>query len=386
MSVAVTFKEYSFPVDDLNRVDNLFKVPQDQFETFDVVKAHDVLQKTKFYVLLLKELFNLVKPEGYLEIKITQDGSFLINNDIRPLVFQFLADNMRYQFMVNQDHSVHRLYKISTALVVGDSINRWTIGLVTNGKREQLLEAFITSVIQQGIPEFELIVCGMLSPTFVNWIDRLDIPWRYIEFNERKDLGWITKKKNLICKAARFNNIAVFHDRFILAPNWFKGMQKYGNYFEVLSCTNKNDQGLRISDWGFISSQFARMQHGTVRFDLLYPYLLDYRDWDFRAYISGGVTLIKKNVWQLCPWDERRHWIEEEDTLLTNRQIFYGIVPRHNPYAEVVSVINKNEKIKTIPYSKDFYNLNTPTWMNIKRVTSLWIRRYSWLRTYFSMN
>lgn len=112
----------------------------------------------------------------------------------------------------------------------GDSMSKWTFGIITNGNRNEWVDELVETIISQNVPEFEIIICGKFETS------RVDSRIRYVPFNKRTKLGWICKKKNLIIEHARHQNILILHDRYVLDANWYQEMVKWGNNFEFATC------------------------------------------------------------------------------------------------------------------------------------------------------
>ena len=336
---------------DIKEFNNLYRISKDNFEKYKTVEAYDVIHKTKFYKLLLKEWFDCLQVNGTLYISIEKENNILNNWGLRQVIFGLLNEYIEYDSEVVDNITVHKVTKTKSTKVKDDEITKWSFGIVTNGIRLENISKLIDSIIEQNIPSYEIIICGKVDTLFLKKYKNINIV--YIEFTQRDKLGWITKKKNLICEKAKYNNIAVFHDRFILDKDWYKGMQKYGNNFEVLSCSNIDLEGNRSEDWSLYGKNKIYLYSHTDKNFLFrknnFPVLLDYRDWDETLFIPGGSIIIKKNIWKKVKWDERIHWMEEEDVLLSHILIFEGKIPRFNIYSKLITLERRgNLKYKII--------------------------------------
>src|SRR3989344_937846 len=209
-------------------VTNLYRFSNRQDpESLDSLHVSGTLP-TNYIAIALKEWFFSVKKDGLLIITYSSKNTSV---DWIEKQFWWLFHGS-YRII---DHTVggewNRLTVQKTTPLnrKGDSITKWTFGIVTNGDRNEWVERMIVSIRKQKIPSYEIIICG-------NYYDRKEKDVVYIPFNERADRGWITRKKNLICEHARFENICVLHDRIVLDSNWLSGMKRYGNTFELLGC------------------------------------------------------------------------------------------------------------------------------------------------------
>lgn len=324
----------------------------------DVVYSFGNLNTTKFVPLLLKEWFYLTKKGGYLVIdykpnkicdfqKLEKNMWWLWKNKY-DIVFHGNVGrkelkNSNAERIVNfatsvpgqpsppeKDGSYLRFVckKLVSTKIPGDDINKWTFGMITKGERNEWIEEIIQAIHRQKIPNYEIIVCGA-------YFDRKEKNFTYIPFREREYKpngwkGWITKQKNLIVRAAKYENLCILHDRIVLDNNWFNGMKKYDNCFELL-CNKQILKGERIrtGDWLTYGGNTLDSPFGISK--------LDYNDWDEYIYVSGQLTIWKKSVWEACPWNETLYW-GEEDVELAFRARDLGYIPRFNPHSSATAL------------------------------------------------
>ena len=211
------------------------------------------------------------------------------------------------------------LEKIKNVLEKNDSIDKWTFGIITNGSKEDVLENQIDSILALNVPNFEIIICGPYNPKTKYKKFVKTIPFK-------PKIAWITLKKNLICKKAKYENLVITHNRFNFDKNWHEGMKKYGNFFEVIVCKILSPSGKRAGDW---------ITHGTdIRNQWVNQMgLLQYKDWDENLVINGSFHILKKAVWKKCPWDDSLIYGQSEDDKLSLDFHRKGIVPRFNLYS-----------------------------------------------------
>ncbi len=316
----------------------------------DIVYSHGNLNTTKFVPIVLKEWFYLLKEGGYLVIDYVPDeacdfkklekhmwwlwlGKYDIlyhgpvkqspQNQTSKKLADFVKATPSQTVMAKEDGTHLRFVckKIESTKIPGDSIDKWTFGMITKGERNDWIEEIIQAIHKQNIPNYEIIVCG-------TYHDRKEKNFRYIPFKERDDKGWITKKKNLIVKDAQYENLCIIHDRIVLGDGWFEGIKKYGNCFELLCVkqTLRGNPNLRTGDWITFGENDLDLPYGIAK--------LDYEDWDEQIYVGGMLTTLKKSIAIECPWNETLYW-GEEDVELTFRQRDAGFLPRFNEYSSV---------------------------------------------------
>jgi len=321
-------------------------IPQD---SQGLVYSYETINITKFAPILIKEWFYLLKKGGYLIIdykpnnicdfqKLEKNLWWLwknqyeilyhgpidaknVNNLNEKKLRNFISRKGEYHKVPKTKDICLRFIckKIKSTKIAGDAIDKWSFGIITNGKRNSWVELIIKSIQQQKIPNYEIIVCG-------NYFDRREKDFIYLPFHERDDKGWITKKKNLIAKKAKYENLMIIHDRVVLGTNWYKGMKQWGNCFEHLACVQLYNNK-RATDW-LLHEKLEGLEFGFAS-------MLDYRDWDFDIYQGGQMHILKKNCWKNVLWDENRYWDCLEDVDISNRLRDAGYILRFNPDAKV---------------------------------------------------
>ena len=218
----------------------------------------------------------------------------------------------------------------------------FTFGIITDGKNDGAIRQIIASIEQNNIPIYEIIIVGNTKIETTNKI-------KCIPFDETIKPAWITRKKNIIAKTAKYENIVMMHDYIILDKNWYAGFLKYGTDYDW--CVNKivNTDGTRFRDYTLFSMATLVNDTANTLFyspaDLIHPYfhkhgLLPY---DFEntietnvfMYISGAYYVIKKSVAQKHLLDERLVHGNAEDIEYSRRLHKNGIIIKCNPYSSV---------------------------------------------------
>ena len=228
--------------------------------------------------------------------------------------------------------------------------DKWTFGIITaflDIKKDSNdlhyidddnIKSIISSIYAQDIPldKFEIIIVGANSINSDILLDK-NIYIKY--FDEGIKNKWITRKKNIIFEAARFENIMVTHDYFALDLNWYKGFQQFETSWDVCMVKIHNKNGIRWRDWLLWWDGCApyRLEHNGV---LLHKNRLSYDDNRFTntdMYISGSVIIGKREFlinnklnedlcWgqgEDCEWSQRCRptWIYKMNTNSTLRML-----------------------------------------------------------------
>ena len=195
--------------------------------------------------------------------------------------------NIDFSFCIITDNSVEACYRIA---------------------------AMINSIRELQIPNYEILIIGGDINRFVG--NTQDVV--KISFDESIKPGWITKKKNEIAKVAKYDNLVIMHDYFIMHKNWYQGFLKNDIYDSFLNCDIccnpifMIDSRRDYTDW----VTWDHPKYGRQR-------SLNYTDWSCTKYqyISGGYFIIKKHFFLNNPFNENlvSHQAEDVDWSLKIR-------------------------------------------------------------------
>lgn len=182
----------------------------------------------------------------------------------------------------------------------------FTFGICCTKANINFHKRIIASIEKQNIPNYEIIFVG--EECFFE-INKKTL--NFIYFDESIKPNWITKKKNLIAKFAKYENIVFMHDYIVFDDQWYEGYLKHGNDFEV--CMNKiyNLDGKRNIDW-LIYYQDLQLPKG----EQLLPYSENFSE---IMYIPGFFWVAKKNLMKEFPLNENLSWGEAEDVEWSKR-------------------------------------------------------------------
>ena len=274
----------------------------------------DDLHDSKFYPIVLKEMIAYCKVNGFLVLDAKRPGVISFNA-LKEEAIRFFQEKAALR-KEDEKEKILVFQKIKQILEPGDSMKRWTFGIISNGKKNDQIKQQIAKIHELKVPEYEILICGKFEET-------KDKKVKYLFF-EAYDKGWITAQKNLILEHAKYENIVMMHDRILPQSDFYEGLKKYGNYFEVLSCKITDAQRMRCGDW----MTFGNEMRSVPRIGLL-----EYHDWDKHGWIDGALAIMKKSTWKKAQWDESLFWNQKEDIKLAGDWLEKGIVARFNPFS-----------------------------------------------------
>jgi hypothetical protein len=213
----------------------------------------------------------------------------------------------------------------------------FTFGIVTNSMNDNNINIIIDSIFKNNIPNFEIIIVGN---TAIKASDKITIFY----FNETIKPAWITKKKNIIAKNAKYENIVLLHDYIKFDDNWYNGFLKFGNNFDW--CVNKiiNIDGGRFRDYTLfpMKSDCLNIHYSPADIDsyfnenCLLPYdFVNSIKTNKYMYISGSYYVIKKDIALKHPLNEGLCWGQGEDVEFSKRLHANGIIIKCNQFSSV---------------------------------------------------
>jgi len=185
---------------------------------------------------------------------------------------------------------------------------------------------------------YEILVIG--NQDVCAWIshnsNRHPKVYKTILFEDERP-GWITRKKNILAKKAKYQNLCIMHDYALLDEQWMSGVintDRNGDW-QVMINKVQNRNGTRHADW-IVDPKYMQTVINTdpVRFTNMLmavaphengplyvnslPY--DVTDLTHIQYVSGGFFVVKKEVLLEYPFDESMIWGDSpgEDIVWSN--------------------------------------------------------------------
>ncbi|MDD2944147.1 MAG: glycosyltransferase, partial [bacterium] len=125
--------------------------------------------------------------------------------------------------------------------------------IITNGAKPDKLRQTISSIIAQKMPSSEILVAGILpseiSPENLT----------YIPMKDAADNGRLGDMRNAMCRQARFDHLIVADDDMIFHEDFYPGLLKFGEDYDLLSPRILNCDGSRYWDWAIQSEIEQRL-------------------------------------------------------------------------------------------------------------------------------
>ena len=224
----------------------------------------------------------------------------------------------------------------------------FTFGIITDGNFDNNIKNIIRSIELNNISFYEIIIIGNSK---IQSTDKITV----IPFDETQKKGWITRKKNIIVKMAKYDNIVLLHDYIVLLHdyivldiNWYNGFLFYGDNFNWCVTRIVNINNTRFRDYALFPGDDIVKSPGRdidSYFDkhCLLPYdFINTIKTNKYMYVSGAYYIIKKNIAETHLLDENLCHCESEDIEYSQRLHNNGIFIQCNPYSKVNFIKQKN--------------------------------------------
>lgn len=338
---------------DINHLERIYTKYNLEPESFDCVQVDYLFDREYLIRYIVKELDILLKIGGKFIINSTYTNTHA--NFIRSksqIKYEFsVSSNAKYK-LSKQNIDKHKLkleyLKGTQILHQDDSINKWSFGIITNGQKNEQVNSLINSIIKQKIPNYEILICGEF-----NYTDSVKYPIVSLEDVIVDDdiRAPITIKKNKIVEKAKYQNLMIMHDRYLLPDDWFLNMKKYGNYFEILTMPNIGPNGGRVNDWGEYLGKPSQIYKEI-------SHLMPYNKWSNGWYSQGGLLIIKKSLYLINKLDARLFWDELED-------VHFSQIANLNGIFYYIDIKNK---VYTFSDRLKETNLKEKRFMNLRRI------------------
>lgn len=142
-----------------------------------------------------------------------------------------------------------------------------------------------------------------------------------IEFDDTPPYGRTGALRNRVCRRANFDHIIMLDDDLIFHPDFYEGLKKFGEDYDVMICRILNPDGSRFYDW-------KAMVDGK-------NYLLDYDQFSPNLSLSSGILVMKAWVFEQVQMDETLGYYEGEDVDYSERLKKAGVRIKMNTYCAV---------------------------------------------------
>lgn len=312
-----------------------FRASSNLHGTYDTIWLFEAnLFSYSYWKLLIDESIRLMKSKGFLIVR-AQDSEQGTIWELKSILGRCptIESELYYQERL-EDGSAVIIFAISRKFMhayIGES---WTIGVLTNGTKNENVVSLIEKFEEiKGNRAIEYIVAGPNIPELSQY------KIRYVDYSYADDLPRIAEKKRLIVTNARFDNIAIFHDRYQISSNFFEGFARFGYDFEFVTIAQEYEDGSYFPGYAGLRERKKRWQRPV--FDQSNNSLFD------GHFINGGLMILKKHIGMIVNFNGLLLHNEAEDVELTFQMMDLGIMPRFNIYCLATTVGISNQHTAT---------------------------------------
>jgi hypothetical protein len=334
------------PVLDVSaRVDNMFRLGSTLgFETSPIIVTTG-LRSSRFAAILFWEVLHVLAVDGVWididEARFCTEPAHGFEDFLDFLHREYFRDCLAFVSVDECDGTLVQTFRKTRETALAPTIDDcgWTFGILTSGPSPQAAR-MAAAILDLDLPNVEIIFCGPRPVGAPN-----DPRVSAIDLERPEPRGWITRKKNLIADRARYDNLCVLHDRFVITPDWAEALDEYGQCYSFLTFPQVYYAGvdrqfpLRYPDY-----QLLAQQHGiegsleTAVYDAHRVFCPDYDDFSETSFCSGGLYLARRSLWNLVRQDEALDHSEWEDISFGLECQRRGLPHRVNPFVVAESV------------------------------------------------
>jgi hypothetical protein len=298
-------------------VDGMFRLSRFHgFESAPVVVT-TALRTSRFAAVLFWEVLHVLAPGG-LWIDV-DEVSRCAGTPISPEDFlardyfrECLSPIGREQTGSFVVQTYRKTRRAAVAAGIGDQ--GWTFGILTASDSASAAR-MSADILALDLPEVEVIFCGP-RPSAAP----VDARVRTIDLDQPEPRGWITRKKNLLAEAARYENLCLLHDRYAVTSDWARALNEYGSCYSVLTFPHVYYADVeRRFPQRYPDYQVLEQRTGldAARRDAVYNsdcvFHPDYDDFSETAFCCGGLYIVRRSLLRRVPQDETLFHSEWED-------------------------------------------------------------------------
>jgi GT2 family glycosyltransferase len=185
--------------------------------------------------------------------------------------------------------------------------------IITDGKEPAKTQRMIESIDNLFISNgYEIVIAGVTEGFTAD---------TYVNAKEYAESGNLGAMRNAACMASIGDVLVVCDDDLVFHDDFKTGLDLYGEDYEVLSCRILNPDGTRFWDW-------------KIHIDGMNA-LIPYNTSSELISLTGGLVIMKKEVFDIVQWDDQRGFYELEDVDFSERLKKANISIKMNVFSTV---------------------------------------------------
>lgn len=173
-----------------------------------------------------------------------------------------------------------------------------SFGIISNGARPAKLLRQVESIRAQVNGTVDVAVAGDVDAELQAQLEALGA--RFLPCRDGAATGNLGAMRNTLVDDARFDTLVVSDDDMVFHRDFCAAIGALNGDFDALAIRLRNPDGTRYWDYA---------THGGPRGHAL----LDYGVQDDHTYITGGVIVMRRHVFEKVAWPDDRGFYEGED-------------------------------------------------------------------------
>lgn len=300
-----------------------FRPTVDHFTRYDSVWIVQDALTIQGWRILLDSCIRMLRASGTLVVRYLQNQHLSI-----PALKKFLSRKygIRVQLTaeVIDNGEFITAFRIERNNLASASARTWSFGILTQGKKVDMVAAFCRSIRDFGGAAHEIIIVG---PHHADYDAYAPV---YIDKSYSSEFADICVKKNDIIDRATHENLCILHDRYVLHQDFFSGFDGYGYDFDYLTVRQHHASGK-------IYPSYCAMDDGAgLIWGPIYECGNENETWDCH-YLNGGLVIAKRSLLQAVPFNALIFHNQAEDVELAKVLESHSVLPRINRLSSAVT-------------------------------------------------
>lgn len=275
--------------------------------------------------LILDESIRLLKENGVLIVRYKDNHNASVYALKGKLFRAFFNDIKLLKQKKLEDESIVSVFSIKRLLINEYKNKKWSIGILSDGKRVDNVRKFIETVLKQiDKKDVQFIIAG----EYIDELKTYNI--EYVNTDIKDNLARISEKKNKIINIAINKNLMILHDRYILNDEFFKGFDFWGYDYEFITVKQNYENGKYYPSYcGYDRRSSFWIPH---KYSKTYDKVSD------GAYLNGGLIIFKLGIAKKIMFNPLILHREGEDLDIAWHCRSNGITPRINSISSATTI------------------------------------------------
>lgn len=300
-----------------------FRPAAGHFGRYDSVWVVQDVLSIQGWRILLDSCVRMLAKEGVLVLRYLQNQHLSIPA-LKMFLFRKYGIRVRVLAEVVGNGEFVTAFRIERDEATLPKEKTWTFGILTQGKKVDLVERFCRSVREYGGPSHEILIVGPRHAVYEPYQPT------YIDKQYSTAFADICVKKNDVIERAQHENICLLHDRYILNRDFFSGFDEYGYDFDYLTIRQHHASGK------IYPSYCAMDDGGDLIWGPIFECGSENETWK-RHYLNGGLIIGKRTLLRAVPFNDLIFHNQAEDVELAKVMESRSVLPRINRLSSAVT-------------------------------------------------